>query len=143
MPALDHVGDGEDVAERLRHLLVLDQQVLEVHPEARELLAGGALALRDLVLVVREDQVDAAGVDVDRRSAEQPQRHRRALDVPARAARADAGIPGRLARLGRLPQHEVAGVFLLVLVGVDAGAALDAGVVEPGQPPVARAWWRS
>ena len=45
---------------------------------------GGRLALRDLALVVREDQVGAAAVQVDRR-AELPQRQRRALDVPARA----------------------------------------------------------
>ena len=53
----------------------------------------GALALRDLVFVVRKDQVDAAGMDVDRRLAEQPQRHRGALDVPAGAAGAGAEVP--------------------------------------------------
>ena len=36
------------------------------------------------------------------------------------------GSPGPRA----LPQHEVARVFLLVLVGIDAGAALDAAVIE-------------
>ena len=74
-------------------------QVLDVEPEARERLAGRAFALRNLVLVVREHEVDAAGVDVDRRLAEQPQRHRRALEVPARPPGADAELPGRLARL--------------------------------------------
>ena len=37
----------------------------------------------------------------------------------------------RLARLGRLPQHEVADVFLLVLVGVDARARLQLIVIQP------------
>ena len=45
--------------------------------------AERALRLRDLVLVVREDQVGAAAVDVER-LAEVAVRHRRALDVPAR-----------------------------------------------------------
>jgi len=35
---------------------------------------------------MREDQIDTAGMDVDRRPVEQPQRHRRALDVPPGAA---------------------------------------------------------
>ena len=122
---------------------VVDDQILDVHPEARERLARRALALRDLVLVMREDQVDAAGVDVDRRLAEQPQRHRRALEMPAGPARRIDDVPGRLARLGRLPQHEVARVFFRVVVGVDARARLHAVVIEARQPAVARAASRS
>ena len=45
-------------------------------------------------------------------SPSRPQRHRRALDVPARTPGADAEIPRRLVGLGRLPQHEIARVFL-------------------------------
>jgi hypothetical protein len=37
-----------------------------VHPDARERLAGGRLGLRDLVLVVRELQVESAAMDVER-----------------------------------------------------------------------------
>ena len=135
---VEHVLHRVDVADRLRHLLVVDEQVLDVEPEARELLAGRAFALRDLVLVMRKHQVDAAGVDVDRRFAEQPQRHRRALDVPAGTAGAAADVPRRLARLGRLPQHEVARALLVVLVGIDARAGLDAFVIEPRQLAVRR-----
>ena len=70
-----------------------------VHPVAREVaVAERALGLRDLVLVVREDQVGAAAVDVER-LAEVAVRHRRALDVPARAGpgptgSSHAGSPG-------------------------------------------------
>ena len=46
---------------------------------------------------------------------------------------ADAGIPRRLPGLRRFPQHEVARVFLVVLVGIDPRAALDAAVIEAGQ----------
>ena len=52
-----------------------------------ELLVGRAFALGDLVFVMRKNEIDAAAVDVDRRLAQQPQRHRRALEVPARAGR--------------------------------------------------------
>ena len=43
------------------------------------------------------------------------------------------GIPGRLPFLGRLPDDEVARVLLVVLVAVDASAALDALVIETRQ----------
>ena len=53
--------------------------------------------------------------------------------MPAGTAGTDPGIPGRLLWLGRLPENEVARVLLVVLVGIDAGAALDAFVIEPRQ----------
>ena len=43
----------------------LRKQVLAVHPAADHAVAGDALGLGDLVLVVGEDVVDAAGVDVE------------------------------------------------------------------------------
>ena len=99
-------------------------------------MPGGALGLRDFVLVVREDQIHAAAVQVDRRFPQQPQRHGGALDVPARPAGSDPEVPRRLAGLGRLPQDEVARVLLGIRVAVDAGAGLDALVVEPRELPV-------
>ena len=120
--ALGHeVAQRVEVAERLRHLLAFHQQKLGVQPEARERLAGERLRLRDFVLVMREDQVDAAGVDVER-LAQVLDGHHGALDVPAGAARADRRLPERLAFLGRLPQREIARVGLLVLVHVHARA---------------------
>ena len=135
-PLVDDVLQIEDVAERLRHLValaarLLDHQVLDVKPEARKLSARRPLALRNLVLVMREDQVDAAGVQIDRRLAEQPQRHRRALDVPTRTPGSDPRIPRGFTSLGGFPDHEVPCVVLLVLVAVDAGAVFDARVIEP------------
>ena len=86
-------------------------------------IAERALGLGDLVLVVREDQIGAAAVDVER-LAEVAVRHRRALDVPARTPRAPGARPRRLARLRRLPQREVERALLL-LVDLDAGARLQ------------------
>src|SRR5256885_8117113 len=63
-----HVADGEEVAQRLGHLLVVHVDEAVVHPDLRERLAGRAFALGDLVFVVRELQVGAAAVDVDRKS---------------------------------------------------------------------------
>ena len=88
---------------------------------------AGRLGLRDLVLVVREDQVEPAAVDVERR-AEVLARHRRALEVPAGTAAAPRRRPRGLARLGRLPQREVARV---ALAGVAHAVARGLHVVEP------------
>src|ERR1041385_1308212 len=87
---LEHVAYDEEVAERLRHLLVVDTEEAVVHPVIHEALAGRALGLRDLVLVVRELEVHAAAVDVEV-LAEQRAAHGRAFDMPAGAALA----PGR------------------------------------------------
>src|SRR6185369_15134806 len=119
--AVEDLADTGDVAGRLGHLRSARLEVGAVEPGSDERLPGGRLALRDLVLVMGEDQVDAARVDVERRP-EMLHRHRRALDVPARATRADRGVPGWLARLRALPEGEVADVVLGVLVGLDAFA---------------------
>jgi hypothetical protein len=72
--------------------------------------------------VVGEAQVDAAGVDVDD-LAEQLQRHRRALDVPAGEADAPRRVPGHLAAgAGTLPQRPV---------GVEPLALADVRRLEP------------
>ncbi len=100
-----------------------------MHPVFHEgLFAREALALGDLVLVVREYQVGPAPVYVQR-LAQVLQRHGGTLDMPARPALAPGRIPRRLARLGALPDDEVHGVFLLV-------ARLDA---RPGHHLVERA----
>ena len=109
-----------------------------MNPEPREGLFGRPLGLCDLVLVMRKDQIDAASMDVDHLT-EQTHGHGRTLDVPARASGAGAvALPRRLARLGRLPQHEIAGIVLGILVNVDARAGMKAFVIETRQPAVRR-----
>ena len=91
---------------RLGHLLAGQAQHPVVHPDAREALAG-RLRLGALVLVVREDQVEPAAVDVEV-LAQLGVSHRRALDVPARAPAPPGRVPGGvLARLRGLPEREV------------------------------------
>jgi hypothetical protein len=101
---LQHVLDERAVAQALAHLLAAaaghgDQAVVE--PVLREAVAGAG-RLRQLVLVVREDEVDPAGVHVEG-LAEVVHGHGGALDVPPRPARAPRRRPRRLAGLGRLP----------------------------------------
>ena len=113
---LQDLADGEEVAQGLGHLLVVHAHEAVVHPVARQSLAGGAFALGDLVLVVRELQIGAAAVDVEA-FTQHLAAHGRAFDVPARTARAVGAVPlglVGLAGLGRFPQHEVQRVVLAV-----------------------------
>src|SRR5512147_495972 len=115
--------DGDEVAEALRHLLTLHLEEAVMQPVIRHhRRVEGTTRLRDLVLMVREDEVDAAAMDVEG-LAEMLPRHGRAFDMPAGTPRCrDAGRrrPRRLAWLRRLPQNEV---HRVALVGRD----LDAG----------------
>ena len=76
---LDQLVDRHGVARRLRHLHAVGEQMLPVH----RCVAVRSFGLRDLVLVVREDVVDTAGVQVEA-LAEVLRAHRRTLDMPAR-----------------------------------------------------------
>ena len=116
--AQDVLGEDE-VEQRLRHLLAADGHEAVVHPVPREGVAGRR-RLRELVLVMREAQVEAAAVDVEL-GAEVAARHRGALDVPSGSARAPRRLPdgrGGLVGLRALPEGEVARVALAARVGV-------------------------
>ena len=111
---LQHLADGEEVAQRLRHLFVVDVDEAVVHPHLGQRHAVGAFALGDFVFVVRKLQIGTAAVDVEG-FAQQCAAHGRALDVPAGAAEAIGAVPlGALGfgRLGGFPQHEVERVLL-------------------------------
>src|SRR3989442_4704603 len=86
-----------------------------VHPVTDELPAGGGFALGDLILVVREDVVRPAGVDVEG-LAQVLHAHGRALELPAGSSDAHRRLPERLRLLARLPEDAVANVRSLVVV---------------------------
>ena len=115
---VEHVLEREEVAQRLAHLLAVDQKHARVHPMVGELAAPGALGLGALVLMMGELQVGAAAVDVDGH-AQIAVHHGSALGVPAGTARAPRRVPRGLAGLCSLPQGKVERVALL-LAGLDA-----------------------
>ena len=119
VPVLEQVADENQVAQGLRHLLALVRHQRLVHPVAHEAVAGGRLRLGRLALVVGEDEVGAAAVQVDG-GAQLPHGQGRALDVPAGPARSPERLPRRLV-LGRgLPEHEVERIALVGIVGIAA-----------------------
>ena len=81
-----------------------------MHPIAGESITR-RMRLSDLILMVRELQIQATGVDIKLR-AQIFRRHRRALQVPPRTATAPRSIPTRLPRLRSLPQREVTRIAL-------------------------------
>src|SRR5947207_7700000 len=135
---LSQVSSGEKISVAFRHLGAAYIQELAVHPMARELLARRTLRLRDLVFVMRENEIDAAGVDIERLNAaalpDLVERHRRAFEVPARAPAPKWGIPDSTHRFSfgvrLLPQCKVARVTLRVFVTRDARADFDLTLVE-------------
>ena len=117
---LEDLGQRKEVAERLGHLLAVDQQHARVHPGVGETLVPGAGGLGALVLVMREGKVGAAAMNVNR-SAQIAVYHGGALGVPTGTALAPRARPAGLAGLGGLPQGKVERV-VLVLVLLDARA---------------------
>ncbi len=127
----EYVRHRKHVAERLRHLLARLGDPAVVQPVLREVVTG-ALGLRDLVLMMREHQIQSAAVDVER-LAEVEHRHRRAFEVPSGPARTPRCGPRRLARLGGLPEREVPRI---PFARTGALALVDVVELVPGQPPV-------
>ncbi len=86
-----------------------------MHPVARKRrLTRELLALGYLVLVMREDKVVAAAVDVKLRT-ETPRAHGGAFDVPAGPPGSPRAVPRGLPRLRALPQREVHRVLLALV----------------------------
>src|SRR5438046_9647440 len=96
---------------------------------------------------MRKDQVDAAGVDVERFGAATLaglfERHGGALEVPSGPTPPERRVPGRahllVHRLGLLPQRKIARVVLRVLVARAPRADLELSLVESRPPPAGRA----
>src|SRR2546427_9179168 len=140
------IARREKIPETLRHLRAAHVEELAVQPEARERLPGRRFRLRDLVFVMRKDQIDAARVDVERFGAaalpDLLERHVGALEVPSGPTTPERRVPGRaqllVRRLGLLPQRKIARVVLRVLVARDPRADLELSRVESRQPPVGR-----
>ena len=132
--------DGDEVAERLRHLLAFHLQEAVVHPHiGHRRRAMRAARLRDLVLVVREDKIEPAAVNI-KDLAQVFLGHRRAFDVPARTSRSfDAGRrrPRRLASQRGLPQDKIVDVALVGL-DLDSRASFHFAERAAGQLAVVR-----
>ena len=124
----------EEVLQGLGHLDglsvgALGLQHTVVHPVVGELASAGCLGLRDLVLVVGEDQVVPSAVDVDGVAEIMPD-HGRALDVPAGPSLAPGRVPEDLSGLDSFPYGEVEGILLVgIEIDTSGGPHLLDGAV--------------
>jgi len=103
------------VAQALGHLLPVDGDHVVVHPEPRRIVAGACGALCNLALVVREQQVHPAAVDIEH-VAEVFAAHSRAFDMPAGIAFAPGTAPLHdMLRIGLLPERKIVRIAFFVL----------------------------
>src|SRR5262249_55555038 len=78
----EQLSDRDEVAFRLRHFPAFHLQEAVVHPEGRhDRRMERAARLRDLIFMVRKDEIDAATVDVENLPEMLPT-HSRAFNVP-------------------------------------------------------------
>ncbi len=119
----ENIPQGIEVAQRLRHLAAIHDQVSAMHPVTHERLSAGGLTLGNLVLMVREDVIHPAGMKV-KAFAQVFRRHGRTFDMPSRPPPAPGRIPYHVPVLGIpcLPQGEIRDILLLILVMLDSRA---------------------
>src|SRR5258708_6573795 len=117
------------------HLLLPYVQETGMDPVAREWFAGEALTLGDLVLVVREDQIGTAAMDINL-FPQRFHRHRRTLDMPAGTSTTPGALPPRLPRFGCFPEGKVTRVPL-AFVWLETPSGLHRLRVSSGKLPIA------
>src|SRR5512139_542343 len=101
MPAFYDLFDGEDISKRLGHLLLVDVDEPVVDPVPGKGLSCGGLGLGDFILMVGEDEVSSASMDVEG-FTEVFLAHHGALDVPAGPSLAPWALPPRFSGLACL-----------------------------------------
>ncbi len=108
---LGNLPHCEEIPQRLRHLAVVNIQKAIMQPVFCKNFAIACFALGNLIFMVRENQILAAGMDVNLL----PQifsGHHGTFNMPARPALTPRRLPVRLAFFLGLPKHEVKGVLL-------------------------------
>ena len=140
--ARGQIGQRVEIADALAHLAAVHHQVGHVHPVVGKLPVRAAAALGDLVFMMREDQINAAAVQIEV-LAEVFENHGAALQVPAGAAFAPGAGPavGAVFGLAGFPEGKVGERVLGVLVAVRragglAGPQAQLTVFQVAEPAV-------
>src|SRR5450759_3272019 len=108
---VDERGDEHEVAERLAHLLAAIGHEPGVRVQVRKRAPGQRSRVARAELVVREHEVGTTTVHREWH-VEERLRDDRALDVPARPAGAEHGLPARLTVARAEPEQRVEGIAL-------------------------------
>src|ERR1035437_6032693 len=108
---VDKRGHEYEVAEGLAHLLAAVGHEPSVRVQVRERAPGKRSRMTRAELVVREHEVGTTAVHRERH-VEELLRDDRALDVPARPACAEHGLPARVTVAGAAPKQRGGGAAL-------------------------------
>ena len=112
---LQNIDNHEEITQGFGHFFIIYSNEAIVQPVVHEgMAASAALGLSNFVLVMRENQIAAAAVEVEG-FTQIFHAHSGAFDVPARAAIAPGARPGGFAGFSRFPQSKVHGVLLAVV----------------------------
>ena len=87
-----------------------------MQPVMSKSLSVTALALRDLIFMVREDQILPTGMNIDFLT-QIFFCHHRTLDVPSRTSFTPWRYPERFSFFFRFPQDEIQRIFFLIFAG--------------------------
>ena len=114
---------AQEIASRFRHLRLLEEQKMTMHPKVGETCPVASLGLGDFICVVNRNMIFAAAMNV-KKSTQVLGRHGGTFDVPSGKTDTPWAIPLHLALLigrAKLPQSKVCRVALFALVNARSG----------------------
>ena len=120
---------GKEVAERFGHFTVVDVQETVVQPVTCKNLAVAALALCNLIFMVRENQVFAAGMNINL-FTQIFFCHDGTLDMPSRTSLAPWRYPERFSFFFRFPEYEIQRIFFLIFSGYQKGTVTGTQIIQ-------------
>ena len=136
MAAIEELWQGDEVVVRLAHLLSVDGYHIVVHPIVNHLVALTGHSLCYLALVMGEDKVHAATVDIEV-VAQILASHSRTFAVPAGESVAPLALPTHdVLGLSCFPQGKVGLVLLLAYTGQLTACILDILQIAPRENSV-------
>ncbi|OQB90409.1 MAG: hypothetical protein BWX83_00853 [Candidatus Cloacimonetes bacterium ADurb.Bin117] len=106
------VPRGEEIIEALAHLVAINVQKTIVHPVSGQGFAGEGEGLGEFILVMGENEVGAATVDVEG-FAQILLAHHHAFGVPAWPSFAPGAVPDGLSGFSGLPKREIGRIAFL------------------------------
>src|SRR3989442_14123621 len=118
------------------HFLIPHLQKTCMYPIACKWFASETLTLGDLVLMVREDQIGTAAMDIDLLT-QHFHCHSRTLDMPTRTSMTPGAIPPRFSWFSCFPEGKVTRVTF-ALVWLETPSGLHSLLVSFGKLPIAR-----
>ncbi len=139
IPACQHIPQRMEIPERFRHLAPINHQVGTVHPIPDKRFPAGRFALRNFVLMMRENIINTPGMQI-KALAKILGRHRRTLDMPPWPAPPPRGIPRHIAILliPCFPQGEVGNILLLIFIVLNPRPGSQPRHIQMRQFPVGR-----